>query len=87
MEKKLDFKRDTIMFMAENKANKFDVVKEELIDKNNKPNNIFNIQLKKVNKSNVPRKSRQNSGLNVKAILRKQGNNKFLIEAREQHQR
>lgn len=76
------------MFMTDNKENKLNALKEELIDQNDKFKSFFNVKLKKVDKQNVlPGKARQNSGLNVKALLKKQGNNKFLIEAKEQQQK
>lgn len=75
------------MFMTDNTEDNLNALKEELIDQNQKFQNFFNIKLKKVDyKLAIPEKARQNSGLNVKALLTKQGNNKYLKEAREQQQ-
>ena len=74
------------MFFNENTEVKLNALKEELIDQNAKFK-FCNVKLKKVIKQNtIPEKARQNSKLNVKSLLKKQGNNKYLIEARQQQQ-
>ncbi len=82
------------MFMTEmedeHKEDKLEMLKENLEEYPNKKenfNNIFNIKLKKVPTRKDSQKSRKNSGISYRSLLKKKTGNKFLEEARaEQRQ-